>query len=126
MPIRAMKPSLAISSIRSNRCLFLSEVGSRTHLLSFPPAHCRLDLPQAVADKQDSIDKDSVGGALDLKVPEEGVGSEQQQSLVQDIVGLGFRVNVDFVIFWAEERQSICWPSGSCSERQEGKVACIG
>lgn len=53
------------------------------------PKRCTLsDLAEAVADEEDEVDEDSVGRALDLKVAEERVGSEEGERLVDD-VGLG-------------------------------------
>lgn len=51
-----------------------------------------LDLGQAVADEPDAVDEQAVGGALDLKVAEEGVGAEQGEDLVEDVVALAVRV----------------------------------
>lgn len=40
------------------------------------------DLAEALADEQDAVDQQAVGGPLDLEVAEERVGPEQQQRLV--------------------------------------------
>lgn len=37
----------------------------------------RADLAQRLADEQDAVDKQAVGGALDLEVAEEGVCAEE-------------------------------------------------
>lgn len=47
-----------------------------------------LDLGEALAHKQDAVYQHPVGGALDLKVAEEGVCAKEQQHLVQDVVAL--------------------------------------
>jgi len=50
------------------------------------------DLGKTLADVEDAVDKQAVGRALDLEVAEEGVGAEQRQYLVEDVVRLGVRV----------------------------------
>jgi len=55
-------------------------------------ASARLDLAQAVADEPDAVDQQPVGRPLDLKVAEEGVGAEEREHLVQDVVRLGVGV----------------------------------
>jgi hypothetical protein len=52
----------------------------------------RTDLGQAIADKPDSIDKQTVGGTLDLEVSEECVGAEEGEDLVKDIVAIAVGV----------------------------------
>lgn len=47
-----------------------------------------LDALQAVADEPDAIHEQAVGGALDLKVAEEGVCAEEAEDLVEDVVAL--------------------------------------
>lgn len=48
----------------------------------------RADLGQTIADKPDSIDEQTIGGALNLKVSEECVGTEEGEDLVKDIVAV--------------------------------------
>jgi hypothetical protein len=48
----------------------------------------RTDLGQAIADKPDSIDKQTVGRALNLEVSEKCVGAEESEDLVEDIVAI--------------------------------------
>lgn len=50
------------------------------------------DLAEALADEEDAVDEEAVGGALDLEVAEEGVGAEEGEHLVEDVVRLGVRV----------------------------------
>ena len=42
---------------------------------------------QAVGDKEDAVDEESVGRAFDLEVAEKRVGAEQRENLVKDVVG---------------------------------------
>ena len=48
----------------------------------------RSDLGQTVADEPDAVDEQPVGVALDLEVAEEGVGAEEREHLVQDVVAV--------------------------------------
>ena len=43
------------------------------------------DLGKAVGDEEDEDNEEAIGGALDLEVAEEGVGTEEVESLVNDI-----------------------------------------
>jgi hypothetical protein len=63
-------------------------VESEVHdgLLGVSPGHLRLDLLDDFANEQDAVYQDTVGGAFDLEVAEEGVGTEQGQCLVQRVV----------------------------------------
>ena len=49
------------------------------------------ELCEAVGDKEDKDDEQAVGGALDLEVAEEGVGTEEVKCLVYDIRRVGVR-----------------------------------
>lgn len=55
---------------------------STAYLLGFSPSHARLDLSQYLANVQDAVDEDAVGGSLDLEVAEECVGAEEGKDLV--------------------------------------------
>lgn len=41
---------------------------------------------ETVGDVEDAVDQEAVGGALDLKVAEEGVCAEEVKDLVEDII----------------------------------------
>lgn len=58
------------------------------YLLSFSPPHAWLNLAEDFAHKQDTIDHDTVGRALDLKVAEECVCTEKGKDLIERIVRL--------------------------------------
>lgn len=47
----------------------------------------RRDFSQALGDVNSEVDQDTVSVSFDLKVPEETVGTEQVQGLVNRIVG---------------------------------------
>lgn len=68
----------------------------------------------------------SVCGTLNLEVAEEDVGAEEGEGFVEDIVGFGFGVDVEGVRACREGGKGVCWASGLCAEREEGKVACEG
>lgn len=82
------------------------------------------DFGEAVADEPDAVDEQAVGGALDLEVAEEGVGAEQGEDLVEDVVGLGLGVGG---LVGGEGRvgegQGVGRPAGLGAQRQEGEVA---
>lgn len=65
------------------------------YLLRIASTHRRPDLPEAFADEQSSVDKHAVGGAVDLEVSEEYIGTEEGEDLVDAIVGLAVGGNVD-------------------------------
>lgn len=52
----------------------------------------RANLAQRLAHKQDAIDEQTVCGALDLKVSEEGVCAEEREDFVEGIVAVGLGV----------------------------------
>jgi len=45
----------------------------------------RPELRETVGDEEDEDDEEAVGGALDLEVTEEGVGTEEVEGLVDDV-----------------------------------------
>lgn len=82
------------------------------------------DLAEALADEEDAVDEQAVGGALDLEVAEEGVGAEEREHLVEDVVRLGVRVRA--LAGWdrrAGLRQHVRWAPGLGAEGQQGEVA---
>lgn len=56
--------------------------GRLQRLFGIPQAHTGFDPAQAIRDEEDAVDEDTVGGALDLEVAEEGVGAEEGYRLV--------------------------------------------
>ena len=46
---------------------------------------CGTELGEAVGDEEDEDNEEAIGGALDLEVAEEGVGTEEVESLVDDV-----------------------------------------
>jgi hypothetical protein len=61
-------------------------------LLSITQGSSRADLGQTITDKPDSIHKQTVGRALDLKVAEECVGAEESENLIENIVAVAVRI----------------------------------
>ena len=77
---------------------------------------------EAVAEEPDSVDEQPVGGALDLKVAEEGVCAEQADYFVEDVVA--FAVRVGRLVgrrgcWW----QCVGWAAGFRAQRQQREVA---
>lgn len=64
------------------------------YLASLKSGHVRPDLPETLADKQGAVDEHTVGGAVDLEVPEQDIGAEEGQDLVYTVVRLA--VDGDF------------------------------
>lgn len=58
----------------------------KTYLLRLPPLHALPNLPQTLTHKQDAINKQPVGGALDFKVSEKCVCPEEREDFVQGVV----------------------------------------
>jgi hypothetical protein len=68
----------------------------------------------------------AVGGAFDLEVAEEGIGAEQREDFIEDVVG--FRVWVDVEgggVGW-ESGEGVGGAAGFGAEGEEGEVACKG
>lgn len=98
-------------------------VGS-THLLGVPFAHARLDDAQGLADEEDAIDEDAVGGALDLKVAEEGVGAEEGEDLVDGVVRLVRRLDRQLRHVGGQRGQLQRRAARAGAQRQQREVAC--
>ena len=92
-------------------------------LLRGARVHVRLHLGQAVGEEEDAVDQVAVGGALDLEVAEEGVGAEEGEGLVEDVVGLAVRVDVVGVAGGGQGGEGVGGAAGLGAEREEGKVA---
>lgn len=83
----------------------------------------RLDLGQAVAEEPDTVDEESVGGALYLKVAEEGVCAEERQHLVEDVVALAVRVGGLGGRQGGVEGEGVGRAAGLGAQREEREVA---
>lgn len=59
---------------------------TKTYLLRVPLLHAQFNLPQTLTHKQDAINKQAVGGALDFKVSEKCVCPEEREDFVQGVV----------------------------------------
>lgn len=70
----------------------------------------RGELGETIGDEEDEVDEETVRGALDLKVPEKTVCSEQVQRLVNDIW-----------LSWVGGQG--CGPPDLCGDREDGGVA---
>jgi len=85
--------------------------------------HRGLHLGQAVGHKEDAIYQHAVGGALDLKVPEESVGAEEREDLVQAVVRFRVRVDVEGVRAGGQLGQRVCWTSSLGAQWEEWEIA---
>jgi hypothetical protein len=83
-----------------------------------------LDPLQAVADEPDAVDEQAVGGALDLKVAEEGVCAEEAEDLVEDVVALA--LDLGGLVRGkrrVREGQDVGRAAGLGAQGEEGEVA---
>jgi len=94
------------------------------YLLCITSTHRRLDLPEAFADEQGSVDKHAVGGTVDLKVAEQHTGTEEGQDLIDTIVGLVVGRDVDVGGIRGQRGQSVCGTPGASAQRQDREVPC--
>ena len=79
---------------------------------------------EAVGEEEDAVDEQPVGGALDLEVAEEGVGAEEGENFVEDVVRFGVRVDVEGGGGGGEDREREGGTAGFGAKGEEGKVAC--
>lgn len=93
------------------------------YLLSVPRTHCRLDLPKAIAHEKSSINQHSVGRTIDLKVPEEDVGTEKREDLVDTIVRLAFGSDVHVGGIGRQSGQSVGGTASTSTQRQDRKIS---
>ena len=93
------------------------------NLLGIPLRHGWLHPSQALADPQDSVDEHAVGRPLDLKVAEQGVGAEQGQRLVENVIALAFRVDVKIAGAGGEGGECVGWAARLGAEIGESEVA---
>lgn len=102
------------------------QIQSKVHdlLLGIAPRGIGLDLGEAVAEEPDAVDEQAVGGALDLKVAEKGVGAEEGDDLVEDVVALRVRVGgLGGGEGRAWDGQGVGRAADLCAQGQERKVA---
>lgn len=93
------------------------------YLLGVPRTHRWLDLPEAIADEQGSVNKHAIGGAVDLKVAEEDIGTEKGEDLVDAIVGLAVGSGVHVRSIGRKRGQGVCGPASASTQRQDREVA---
>lgn len=84
----------------------------------------RSNLGQAIAHEPDSVHEQTIGRALNLKVSEKGVCTEQGKHFIEDIVALVIGVGR----FVGRERRggdgkSVCWSTGLGAEREEREIS---
>ena len=84
--------------------------------------HPRLHLSQRLAHKQYSVDQETIGGAFDLEVAEEGVGAEEGEYFVQGVVGFAVGVNVNIGEV-GDRRKGVGWATGFGAEGKDAEVA---
>lgn len=93
------------------------------YLLSFAGVHCRLHLSEALADKESSINEHAVGRAVNLEIAEQDIGTEERQDLVNTVVGLIVRGNVDVGSIWGKRRQGVSGTTSASTEGQNWEVS---
>jgi hypothetical protein len=76
-----------------------------------PRIHIRPNLPQTLTNPQDAIDQEPICWPLDLKIPEEGIGTEQVQDLVQRIEGFGVGLGREMERQGGVEGKCVGWPA---------------
>ena len=102
------------------------QIQSQVHDVLLRVAHrgIGLDFGQAVAQEPDAVDEEAVRGALDLKVAEKGVGAEERDDLVENVVAV--RVGVRRLGGGqrrVRERERVGWAADLGAQRQEREVA---
>jgi hypothetical protein len=95
----------------------------RERLLCGTLIHVRPDLGQAVGKEERAVDEQPVGGAVDLEVAEEGVGAEEGEDFIDDVVGFRVRVDVERGGGWGEVWECVGGAARFGAEREEGEVA---
>lgn len=78
------------------------------YLLSLTGVHCRLNLPEALADEEGSIDEHAIGRTIDLEVPEQHIGTEERQDFINAVVGFIVGGNIDIGSIGGKRRQGVC------------------
>jgi hypothetical protein len=69
---------------------------------------------------------EAVGGAFDLEVAEEGIGAEQREDFVEDVVGFRVWVDVKGGGVGRVGRKGVGGAAGFGAKGEEGEVACKG
>ncbi len=84
----------------------------------------RLDLRETVAQEPDAVDEEAVRRALDLKVAEKGVGAEERDDLVEDVVAVRVRVRRLGGGQWrVRERERVGRAADLGAQREQREVA---
>jgi hypothetical protein len=83
-----------------------------------------LHFGQTVRHEEDAVDEKAVGGAFDFEVAEEGVGAEEGEDFVEDVVGFGVRVDVEWVGGGGQRGEGVGGAAGFGAEGEEGEVSC--
>lgn len=118
---RSIDQGLTVNKIVSTctpRSLFVG-----VYLLGFAGVHCRLNLPEALADEEGSIDEHAIGRAIDLEVPEQDVGTEKRQDLIDAVVGFIVGGNIDIGSIGGKRGQGVCRTTGASAQRQNWEIS---
>lgn len=94
----------------------------RMYLLSLPRTHRRLDLPQAIAHEQGSVDQHAIGRTVDFEVAEQDVGTEEGEDLVDAIIGLAVGSDVHAGGVRGKGGQGVCGTTSPSAQRQDREV----
>ena len=81
------------------------------------------ELGEAVGQEEDAVDEQPVGGAFDLEVAEEGVGAEEGEHFVEDVVGFRVRVHVEGGGCGRERGERVGGAACFGAQGEEGQVA---
>lgn len=92
------------------------------YLLGVPRTHSRLDLPEAVADEEGSVNQHAIGRTINLEVAKEDIGTEKGEDLVDAIVGLAFGCDIHVRSIGWKSGQSVCGTASSSAQRQNREV----
>lgn len=101
----------------------INQASNSTHLLRLTISHRRFNPSQTFANKQDAIDQQSIGWTLDLEVAKESIGAEQCEDLVECIVALALRIDVEIGCSLWKWWERISGSTSTGAKREEGEVA---
>ena len=93
------------------------------YLLGLAGVHCRLHLPEALADEEGSINEHAIGGTIDLEVPEQDVCTEKRQNLINAIIGFIVGGNIDVGSIGGKRGQGVCGTTGASAQGQDWEVS---